>query len=149
MRFAKALSYSAAMEMRHARFDDVAALVAFDGAVNRQEWQRILNDPWVTVTIAEEDGVMCGWVTYTVDELQQLVLRSDLWGTEAVGELYGECLGHWRTAATERARAWVAEDDPAVAYLEEQGWRSTGRTRRIPHRPEHSYIELTVQPISP
>lgn len=137
------------MEMRHARFADIAALVAFDGEVNRQEWQRILNDPWVTVTIAEEDGVMCGWVTYTAEELQQLVVRSDLWDTKAVGELYGECFGHWRTAATERVRAWVAEDDPVMAYLEEQGWRSTGRTRRMPHRPEHSYIEFTVQPISP
>lgn len=130
------------MDMRHARFDDVPALVEFDRAVSRQEWRRILNDPWITVTIAEEDGVMCGWITYTVDDLRQLVLRDDLWGTEVVAELYGEAFRHWRTAATERPRAWVGEDDPAAAYLEEQCWRPTGRRRRIPARPQNVYVEL-------
>lgn len=131
--------------MRHARFDDVPALTAFDAAVSRQEWQRILNDPWITVTIAESEGAMCGWITYTVDELRHLVLRADLWGTDAVAELYGEGYRHWRTAATERARAWVAEDDPAAAYLEEQGWQATGRKRRIPARPEHFLTEVMLE----
>lgn len=133
------------MDMRNARFEDIPALVAFDDAVSRQEWQRIFNDPWITVTIAQDEGAMCGWISYTVDELRQLVLRKDLWDTEAVAELYGEGFRHWRTAATERTRAWVAEDDPAAAYLTDQGWRPTGRTRRIPARPEDAYVEVMLE----
>lgn len=133
------------MDMRHARFDDVPALVAFDGTITRPEWQRVLQDPWVTVTIGADEAGWCGWITYTVDELRQLVVRRDLWGGDAVAEFYGEAYRHWRTAATETARSWVAEDDPAGAYLSGEGWRPTGRRRRIPTRPGMFLTELMLE----
>ncbi len=136
------------MDMRHARFGDISALVAFNGAVSKQEWQQILNDPWITVTIAEDDSGWLGWVTYTVDELRQIVVRDDLWGSDLVAELYGEGYRHWRTAAIERARAWVAEDDPLRGFLEAERWRPTGRTRRIPARPHQFMTELMLEPVA-
>lgn len=134
--------------MRHARIGDIAALVAFDSAVGKQEWQRILNDPWITVTIAENADGWLGWVTYTVDELRQIVVRDDLWGTDVVAELYGEGYRHWRTAAIERVRAWVAADDPLRAFLDSERWQPTGRTRRIPARPQHLMTELMLEPVA-
>lgn len=132
------------MEMRHARFDDVPTLVAMDAAVSRAEWQRILQDPWVTVTIAEAEDGLRGWITYTVDELHRIVVRDDLWETDLVPELYGEGYRHWRTAAIERARAWVADDDPIAGFLDQQGWQPTGRRRRNPARPAHFLTEMML-----
>ena len=137
------------MQMRRARFDDIPALVDFDGTLTRREWQQILHDPWVTVTIAETEEGMCGWITYTVQELRQLVLRSDLWTTQAAAELYSEGYGHWRTAATERARAWVVNGEPATDYLTDRGWRPTGRKRRDPSRPVRFLTEVMLEFPSP
>lgn len=124
----------AMVELRNVRHEDIPGLVALDGATTRKEWHQILGDPWITVTVAEEDGALCGWVMYSVDDLRSLVLRADLWATDAAAELYGEAYRHWRTAATGQPRTWVTDDDPARPFLITQGWQPSGRTRRIPHR---------------
>lgn len=101
----------------------------------RERWQEALDDPEVTVIVADERRAV-GVVMSRPEWLDGLYVRPEWWGRGVGRALHDEVLARQRAAGATRCHLWVLEaNDRARRLYERLGWRESGETRVVPFPP--------------
>jgi GNAT superfamily N-acetyltransferase len=86
-------------------------------------WRIMLEDPEVTVLVAEQEATAVGYVAFDAVWVRQLAVRPELWGTGLAEQLMSAALTGIVSAGSRRARLWVlAQNTRARRFYERTGW---------------------------
>ncbi|MPZ96413.1 MAG: GNAT family N-acetyltransferase [Propionibacteriales bacterium] len=106
-------------------------------------WRIVLEDPAVTVLVAERDGGLLGYAAYDDTWLRHLGVHPDHWGTGLADLLTDTALAGIAAGGTTIARLWViADNHRARRFYERGGWLRGAETDTAefpPHPAEVDY----------
>jgi GNAT superfamily N-acetyltransferase len=113
-------------------------------------WQLVLDDPEVTVLVADAcDGGLLGYAAYDTSTLRHLAVRPDHWGHGLATELVETVTAAMDRRGCALASLWVLDENKrARRFYEYLGWKSTDDRREAPWPPyptEVRYTRLVVQ----
>ena len=110
-----------------------AFLASLDPVARTTRWRRTIEDPDVTVAVAEQDGVVVGWATAGPGREEHPVRSRELEGIYLLAAVYGSGAGQMLLDAVlgdVPAFLWVADDNPrAQAFYARNGFRRDGATK--------------------
>jgi GNAT superfamily N-acetyltransferase len=94
-------------------------------------------DPDFKVVAVERDGQLVAHVAYDREQLRQLSVRPDLWGTGLADTVVEAALDDMANDGAERASLWVlTANRRARRFYERTGWECTGKvstSQFVPH----------------
>jgi putative acetyltransferase len=121
-------------------------LYPFPTEAVQERWQEALDDPEVTVIVAEEDGRAVGVVMTRTEWLDGLYVRPEWWSRGVGRALHDEVLARQRAAGSTRCHLWVLErNDRARRLYERLGWHENGDTRVVPFPPSPIDVGYSIE----
>jgi GNAT superfamily N-acetyltransferase len=106
-------------------------------------------DPDFKVVAVEHEGRLLAHAAYDREQLRQLSVRPDLWGTGLAGTVVEAALDDIAKDGAERASLWVlTANGRARRFYERTGWEPTGKvstSRFVPH-PEMQQYARDLRP---
>jgi putative acetyltransferase len=121
-------------------------LYPFPTEAVQERWQEALDDPEVTVIVAEEDGRAVGVVMTRTEWLDGLYVRPEWWSRGVGRALHDEVLARQRAAGSMRCHLWVLErNDRARRLYERLGWHENGDTRVVPFPPSPIDVGYSIE----
>jgi GNAT superfamily N-acetyltransferase len=108
-----------------------ATLAPFDARVEqfRASFGRLTGDAGALVAVNEDEVV--GLSVYAADELHDLYVVPEAWGSGAAAALESAVLAAIRKNGVDEAFLWVGEANArARRFYERQGWSTDGESRR-------------------
>jgi len=128
--------YVRAWQQTYAHLLPAAFLAALDPRDRLERWSRIIDDPTVTVRVAEVDTGVVGWATVGTGREADAVRPLELEGIYVLAAAHGSGAGQGLLDAVlgdRPAFLWVAEDNPrAEAFYRRNGFRSDGTVKHEP-----------------
>lgn len=111
-----------------------------------ERWQESLDDPEVTVLVAEEDGVQVAVAGSRPEWLDGLYVLSEWWSRGVGRALHDAVLARQRESGVETCHLWVLEEnDRARRWYERLGWFEDGRTRVVPFPPNPIDVGYSIR----
>ena len=121
-------------------------LYAFPLDAVRARWTEALENPQLTVLVAEVDGAPAGIAGCRTEWLDGLYVRPEHWGRGLGRKLHDEVLSRLRKDGSTRCHLWVLEaNDRARRFYERLGWRENGDTRVVPYPPNPIDVGYTIE----
>jgi GNAT superfamily N-acetyltransferase len=121
-------------------------LYAFPLDAVRARWTEALENPQLTVLVAEVDGAPVGIAGCRTEWLDGLYVRPEHWGRGLGRKLHDEVLSRLRKDGSTRCHLWVLEaNDRARRFYEGLGWRENGDTRVVPYPPNPIDVGYTIE----
>jgi GNAT superfamily N-acetyltransferase len=121
-------------------------LYAFPLDAVRARWTEALENPQLTVLVAEVDGAPVGIAGCRTEWLDGLYVRPEHWGRGLGRKLHDEVLSRLRKDGSTRCHLWVLEaNDGARRFYEGLGWRENGDTRVVPYPPNPIDVGYTIE----
>jgi putative acetyltransferase len=121
-------------------------LYPFPTEAVQERWQEALDDPEVTVIVAEEDGRAVGVVMTRTEWLDGLYVRPEWWSRGVGRSLHDEVLARQRAAGATRCHLWVLErNDRARRLYERLGWHENGDMRVVPFPPSPIDVGYSIE----
>lgn len=109
-------------------------------------WAEAVEDPELTVLVAEVDGVPAALAGCRTEWLDGLYVRPKHWGRGLGRKLHDEVFDRLRASGSPRCHLWVLEDnDRARRFYERLGWRENGDTRVVPFPPNPIDVGYTIE----
>ena len=109
-------------------------------------WAEAVEDPELTVLVAELDGAAAGVAGCRAEWLDGLYVRHEHWGIGLGRKLHDEVLDRLRAGGSTRCHLWVLEhNDRARRFYERLGWRENGDTRVVPFPPNPIDVGYTIE----
>jgi putative acetyltransferase len=111
-------------------------LYPFPLAEVRERWEEALEDPAVSLVLAEVDGARAGLACVRAEWLDGLYVLPAFWGSGLARALHDHALSLAAAAGSKRCHLWVLEHNVrARRFYERLGWRENGDTRVVPFPP--------------
>jgi GNAT superfamily N-acetyltransferase len=121
-------------------------LYPFPTEAVQERWQEALDEPGVTVIVAEEEGRAVGVVISRPEWLDGLYVRPEWWSRGVGRALHDEVLARQRAAGSTRCHLWVLErNDRARRLYERLGWHENGDTRVVPFPPSPIDVGYSIE----
>ena len=112
----------------------------------RARWAEAVQDPQLTVLVAEVDGALAALAGCRADWLDGLYVQPVEWGRVLGRELHDEVLSRLRKGGSRRCHLWVLEaNERARRFYERLGWRENGDTRVVPFPPNPIDVGYTIE----
>jgi RimJ/RimL family protein N-acetyltransferase len=112
----------------------------------RARWAEAVEDPELTVLVAEVEGEPAALAGCSAEWLDGLYARPEHWGRGLGRELHDEVLSRLRKGGSTRCHLWVLEaNDRARRFYERLGWRENGTTRVVPFPPHPIDVGYTIE----
>jgi GNAT superfamily N-acetyltransferase len=112
----------------------------------RARWAEAVENPRLTVLVAEVDGASDGLAGCRTEWLDGLYVRPEHWGRGLGRKLHDEVLDRLRANGSPRCHLWVLEDNErARRFYEGLGWRENGDTRVVPYPPNPIDVGYTIE----
>ena len=112
----------------------------------RARWAEAVENPNLTVLVAEVDGAPGGVAGCGAEWLDGLYVRPEHWGSGLGRKLHDEVLGLLRKGGSSQCHLWVLEgNDRARRFYERLGWRENGDTRVVPFPPNPIDVGYTIE----
>jgi GNAT superfamily N-acetyltransferase len=112
----------------------------------RARWAEAVENPQLTVLVAEVDGAPAGLAGCRTEWLDGLYVRPEHWGRGLGRKLHDEVLDRLRANGSPRCHLWVLEDNErARRFYEGLGWRENGDTRVVPYPPNPIDVGYTIE----
>lgn len=128
-----------AWQEAYAHLLPAAFLAALDPSDRLERWRRIIDDPTVTVRVAEVDAAVVGWATAGPGREADAVRPLELEGIYVLAAAHGSGAGQGLLDAVlgdRPAFLWVAEHNPrAEAFYRRNGFRRDGSVKHEPIGP--------------
>ncbi len=111
----------------------------------RARWAEAVEDPSLTVLVAEVDGAPAALAGCRAEWLDGLYVRPEHWGRGLGRKLHDEVLDRLRASGSPRCQLWVLEgNNRARRFYERLGWRENGDTRVVPFPPNPIDVGYTI-----
>jgi GNAT superfamily N-acetyltransferase len=112
----------------------------------RVRWAEAVENPDLTVLVAEVGGTPGGVAGCRAEWLDGLYVRPEHWGRGLGRKLHDEVLDRLRANGSPRCHLWVLEDNErARRFYEGLGWRENGDTRVVPYPPNPIDVGYTIE----
>jgi GNAT superfamily N-acetyltransferase len=112
----------------------------------RARWAEAVENPNLTVLVAEVGGTPGGVAGCRAEWLDGLYVRPEHWGRGLGRKLHDEVLERLRVKGLPRCHLWVLEDNErARRFYERLGWRENGDTRVVPFPPNPIDVGYTIE----
>ena len=152
--------------IREARLDEAEALAGIQRAASvaafahifppdrhpypiddvRARWVVAVEDPELTVLVAELNGAPAAVAGCRAEWLDGLYVRPEHWGLGLGRKLHDEVLDRLRANGSPRCHLWVLEDNErARRFYEGLGWHENGDTRVVPFPPNPIDVGYTIE----